>query len=120
MSSQLSELFNYYNKTYIDNFISSYYAKSMCDTLLADKVNSTTFNVANQQRIKVDANLEASILLKTNTLDVYNKSEVDGLITNINISNNYNKNESDTILNAKLSILNFNFHTALKNDISNV
>ena len=50
-------------------------------TALNDKVELSTFNAANQQRISVDANLEQSILLKANTADVYTQAEVNGLLT---------------------------------------
>ena len=62
---------DYHNKTYIDALIGNYFDKTENDTLLSDKVDSTTFNTANQQIISVGANLKTSKLLKTNTADIY-------------------------------------------------
>ena len=55
-----SEISNCYNTAYIDNLISSYYTKNQSDSMFGNKVDLTTFNTANQQRIQVYANLESS------------------------------------------------------------
>ena len=52
---------NYHNTTHIDNLISSYYTKTQNDSTFNNKVDVTTFNTANQQRIQVDSILESSI-----------------------------------------------------------
>ena len=47
---------------------------------LRQKVDLTTFNTANQQRITVDATLEALINTKANTADVFTQSQVNSLV----------------------------------------
>ena len=128
LSSKLdaSAINSYYNKTEIDGFNNLRYLKTETDSLLNLKVDTTTFNTANQQRIQVDANLEASILLKQ---DIINDGDLtiaktNGLQAALNLKANssdvYTKAEADNLLSNKLDTSVFNTQIALKANIADV
>ena len=101
LSSKLdaSAINSYYNKTQIDGFNNLRYLKTETDSLLNLKVDTTTFNTANQQRIQVDANLEASILLKQ---DIINDGDLT-IAKTLNLQSSLNAKQ-DTINDGDLTI----------------
>ena len=103
-----SVISNYYTQTQTDNLLNLRYLKTEVDTLLNSKVDTTTFNTANQQRTQVDANLEASILLKQNIINDNDLTiaKTNGLQSALNLKANqlttYTKTETDNLLSSKL------------------